>query len=66
MTRPLSQEPAHRECVDDGKGKRPVGFRRIVASPPMTIHYEDFFAFPWTRGFSSIQFAGPIPKRNAD
>jgi hypothetical protein len=26
----LSQEPAHRECVEDSKGKRPVGLRRIV------------------------------------
>src|SRR6266849_5202190 len=30
MTRLLSQEPAHRECVEDSKGKRSVGLRRIV------------------------------------
>jgi MFS family permease len=30
MTRLLSQEPGHRECVEDSKGKRSVGLRRIV------------------------------------
>ena len=30
MTRLPSQEPAHSECVEDSKGKRSVGLRRIV------------------------------------
>ena len=30
MTRLLSQEPRHRECVEKSKGKRSVGLRRIV------------------------------------
>jgi len=30
MTRLLSQEPGHRECVEDSKSKRSVGLRRIV------------------------------------
>jgi hypothetical protein len=30
MTRLLSQEPAHRECVEGSKGKGSVGLRRIV------------------------------------
>jgi hypothetical protein len=30
MTRLLSQEPPHRECVEKNKGKRSVGLRRIV------------------------------------
>src|SRR5258708_37958893 len=31
MTRLLSQEPSHRECVEDSKGERSVGLRRIVS-----------------------------------
>src|SRR6266403_1868222 len=31
MTRLLSQEPRHRECVEKSKGKRSVGLRRIVS-----------------------------------
>jgi len=31
MNRPLSQQPAHRECVEDSKGKRSVSLRRIVS-----------------------------------
>src|SRR6195256_6859249 len=30
MARLVSQEPGHRECVEDSKGKRSVGLRRIV------------------------------------
>ena len=44
VTRLLSQEPAHRECVEDSKGKRSVGLRRIVGKraddPVKRLHYR--------------------------